>query len=305
MAARTFLVCLLFASIAHAGARDGDVQAVTDMGVELSSWFAAIPEKPKTIAVFSVALSDNLDANFAGIVESIIIAKLNAQGVRVSACYPCRAPRVEVKGEQIIVTKGIPDHQAMVDLASTMEVESFLTVKVTKTKFSILTHVTLVQVPSGTVISTGTFSIPSIDLSETSLLLMFSAGFHYQLSGKRRSGNPPTSIDIGILEQVGSSTKAGLDLGVMIAPGQKALIYATPELAWKIAVRTLSIVPMPSLRFGIGAVGSSVSFVGGFDFDVFLGRIFYLGAGTLSAVPFDGTRTMHFVGGHLGAAMGR
>ncbi len=296
-----------------ASTREGDIDAAHELGSEIAKWWEKMSEpKVRSMGVAPVKTSANLEANFGNIVESILVQNLTKEGqTRVVACPECKAPQIKVNRDRLIVTKGMPDQQARIDLAQKLEVESFLETNIVKTATSMTAQVSLIQASSGVVLAAEEFSTPNISLADTSMQLMFSLGIQYELNSPKKITTLPIApliIDLTLNDQVGDTARAGINLGVLVSSSSNALAYFMPSYGWKPRLGKSQFFLMPAVQAGLVYWNQSVGFSTGASLDFFLGKNFFVGGKGLAYLPlynFNLNKPGYFAGFHFGFALGR
>lgn len=333
-------IVLIFLSIVSSEALGAptsasDVEAAKSLSQEVGSWWAEMPDpKPKSITILSVRVSENLNSSFASLVESLILEQLIKKGPkddqsRVINCQECKNPQVEVKDDQLIVSKGVPDYETQISIAKKLEVEAFFKIDVVKTYFNMQFNVMVFNAGSSAVFAAKEFSIPNITIGDSSLQIKVSGGVHWEYLPKRSSHRFeefPISLNVMFLENLSASTKAGISFGAMLAAPHGHLGYIMPSLAWRINLGHSAISLSPSVQVGLGyrfitssqvakltLSGEKVTSLGsigataGLGLDVTLGHYFFFGINNLLFLPFKQTTNSElsiYPGLHIGFSFG-
>ncbi len=311
-----FLIGLLGAGLAHVShalPNESDIDAVNEAGEMLADWWKSqtIP-KPKSIAILSVNVSENLDVNFSKISETIILNSLAKDNItKVVLCHECRSPQITVKDDRLIITKGVPDRQTLIDIAKKLEVESFLSAEVVKTALTLKVQVNVVQVSTGTVVAAETFAVSNVSIGDSSFQFLLGGGIHYEITPLAIVPaylGVPIAGDISWLEQVGKYTKAGINAGGIFLGPSGNFGYIMPTIGWKIRLGRSAFAIYPSIQAGLGLRNYAVGISSGASIDILLGRFFFVGAKSVAFFPLHQAQIRKFSiypGFHFGVIFGR
>jgi len=288
------ILSCIFAFLSFAGKAQArpltetDVLAASLTAGELGLYIDNLEKKPNNVAVFDVRVNAPLDPNFAEVIEGEIVRVLrDTKSITVMNCFQCRVPRVEVRDDKLVVKKGMPDQESLAKFGKELSVDSFLMIDVYRTRFSLITQVTLLQAMDGTIIGTTQIKVPALEWSEAGMLIMADAG--PALAG---GGNPTTSsstpnynysIDLAILEEVGFG-KAGLVFGGVGGPSG-GLAYVTPTVAWRGRFGAFGISSLTSLGLGFGLSDNVGGIAARAAYTVLLGSFTVIGAEAVGMMP--------------------
>ena len=125
---------------------EADLLAGTLTADEIGTFFDKLEKKPTNVAVFDVKVNAPLDQSFAEALEGEIVRVLReSRTITIMNCFECRTPRMEVREDKLMVKKGMPDQASITQLGKQLGVDSFMMLEVFRTRFSLVTQVTLVQ----------------------------------------------------------------------------------------------------------------------------------------------------------------
>lgn len=281
------------------------------LGEEIAIWVNSHKNKINSIAVFVVRATPPLDSTFADVLETEVFKSIKKEaGVIANACRECKAPTVKVDGSQLVITRGLPDDQALQDISKRLGADALLTIQVGRTGTLVHAHATIYAAGSADVVGAESFRVPSIDISGagTQIVLMAAPGITIGGSDNPDESTPPISGNIMILEELGFG-KAGITTGAIITKENGNLAYLMPTIGWRGrlfggATQTLSSV---ALGYAVGKAKSGVLVRAAYD--LFVGTFTNIGLEAAYLVPvskrsdedaFDG-----FLGLHLGISFGR
>lgn len=300
-----------------------DIEAISLIGKQVTQWWNNLPkDKPSAISILSTNVSSNLDTNFGIISEDILLAALaRASNTKAVSCFECRTPRVIVKNERLIVTKGIPNSETFRNLARELELDAFLTVFVSKTPLFLKVLITAHKAPSGEIFASKEFSVSNVSLSDTSMQFRFVSGMLWDipLRQKRDPDSLPVIIDFSWIQSLGPYSRVGMSLGTFLLGQTGNLGYLRPSLGWNLQFGQSSIFLYPSISAGFGikmptmleevikkefSFGLSTSV----SLDLYLGHFVFFGPTLDFYLPFVARQIDQMIlypGFHLGIALGR
>lgn len=319
-----FIFCV---PMATAEIKERDLSAAKLMSIDLAKWWENLPEpRPKSVAIASVSISSDMDPVFSGAIESLVLRALSEkQGlVSVQACFECRTPRVHVKDDSLVVTKGIPNRATLLELGKAVATESFMEIEVTRNGDSLLTRVTVVKIPSGEIYASEVLTIPDSALKNGGFELIVKAGLRFELNSKPDypvSFPVPIGVDILVLDQITKSTKAGIALGATIFPTTGSFGYVMPTLAWRIQFGRTPLSLLPMIQGGIGIrEGLSnldvepkliqpvvIGATAGLGLDLYVSKNVFMGIDGIAFFPlhnFTANQIGLLAGFHVGTAFG-
>lgn len=324
-----FFILFIFFGLhsAQAEVRDRDISGVKLMSADLASWWKSLPEpRPASVSLAWVKVASDIDPALAPLAESVIISELSKiqEIVKVVACFECRTPRVNIKDDQLVVTKGIPDRATLLDLAKAVPTESFLEVDISRNGDSLLTAITLTHMPSGEVVGSELIRIPDSATVVRRFELNVRAGARFEInkiSGVKVVSPVPIFAEVMILDQITPSTKAGISAGAMIFPSSGSYGYAMPTLAWRIQLGRTAMSLMPLVQVGMGLregpanqIATATDFqlivIGGaaaVGLDFYITNNIFIGGAANGFFPlhnFEKNKMGLFGGAHLGVAFG-
>jgi|GEM_PF-3105970 len=269
---------------------EADFLAANLTAHELELWLASLQTKPNTIAIFQIKAEHPLDPSFADVIEGEIAKRIQqSRTVALLNCFECRTPRLEVREDKLVIKKGIPDQAAMTKIGKSMGVDSFLFVQVFRTRFSLVSQVSLLQASDGTMIGSEQITVPSLDWSEAGLQLILAGGLSTMSGGRSDSveGNH-SSLHFSALEEIGFG-KAGLIVGAGGGP-RGTINYVTPAIGWRGRFGTSGIYSLKSLGVGYGISNSAAGLALRLEYSVFLGTFATAGVNLLAFNPVGNER---------------
>ncbi len=296
---------LTFASSAFGKApEEAELVAMHYLGEQMASWIDGI--KPESLSIFAINLSGPLDPEHSRYFETELRKGLSDRGInKVQTCMECRNPYVTVKDDKVIVSAGVADAETLKRVAGKQPVQAFLIIDLYRTKLRMEAQGQLLDAQSGDMLGVERFSVPALNLSDSSaqILLTFGAGMVLPNSGPQDftpCGNA------SLLEEVGFA-KAGLTTGAVISSTLGTLIYVVPTISFRghFGNSGMSYALMPGLGYG---------FVGGFkgldtriSFEIFWGSWAVFGVEGNYVVSSGSTKPAipSYAGFHVGIAFGR
>lgn len=271
---------------------EGDLIAAADIAEDISNWIHGFKNPPKSIGIFSIKLPPSLDPSFANVFEAELVKYLQAGKTRVVNCPECRTPRLKVKGERILITKGAPDLSTFMELGNNLEVEAFLALEVDKTKLSMITHATVYEVASGKILGADAFKASDLDFVESAMQynLSFGPGFSFGKAANTNanpgSSSPPLVADFSVLEEL-SFGKGGFNVGSVFNAENNNYFYFLPTVGFRFRWGHSSLHSLITLGagYGTGSAGSGGSGAIGINF--YIGSFTFIGVKTTGIIPFN------------------
>jgi len=286
---------------------EAELSAAENLGDEIASWITHLDKAPESVALYTTHVNEPFEANYATLVDNGILTALVQRGIsKATTCPQCRTAQVEVKDDQVIISKGTPDMESIKAAGRKLPVASFLVVEIYRTAFAVIAQATLYANETGEVIAAQHFRVPALNFADSSVQVLITLGSGKQLYS---TGTPPsgltTSAHLALLEELGFG-KGGLALGTIIAP-KATLIYLDPTISFR-------------GRFGSYGLGWSLNLGGGYgflsdlrgitargSFEFFVGSLAVMGVEGTYFFPSNpgGSYLTGFVGFHIGIAFGR
>jgi len=308
--------CAIFAWAASAFARppeEAEFGAAAVIGEDIARWIKKLETEEKhidSVALFSVNANEPFDGTFSTIMETEIMKYLAQQGIhRVTTCAECKSAKVEIQGNEVVVTKGAADVESIKKAGKKLPADSLLVAEIYRTKLSLLAQATLYSNNDGSLLGAERFNVPALNFSDSSvqLLLTFGSGIPmYKGGGSSSTTGMTTSFNIQLAEELGFA-KGGLNLGMVAAPGN-SLIHLDPTLSFRGRYGHSSLGWSLNLGVGYGMLNSLKGPVGRFSYELFLGSWAVAGVdGVYFFAPGSATNgTLNGYGGlHIGIALGR
>lgn len=228
-------------------------------------------------------------------------------------CFECRTPRIEVREDKLVVKKGFPDQTTITQLGRQLGVDSFLFVEVYRTRFSLISQVTLLQASDGAVIGSTQVKMPALDWSEAGLQLTLALGPGFVSGGGQSGNSSDTGYNFGghfsAMEEVGFG-KAGLILGGVSGP-QGSLAYLIPSVAWRGRFGTSGIYSLTTIGAGFATSAGAGGLGLRADYTLMLGSFTVLGVDATTMLPIQNNSSgsvppLNFAGMFfIGFALGR
>lgn len=320
-----FLLSLFLCSpIAFADDSAADIDALTLIGEDVAYWWGKIPkEKPLSISVLHVGVNQKVNNDFGALTESVILASFASdKNTKAIACFECRRPDIVVKDDRLIITKGVPNQEALRILAKKLDLEAFATIILTKTVFSLRALVTVHLASTGEIFASKEFSVSNVAFFDASMQFLVASGLQWDIplsNAQYERTQVPLGIDFTWLQAVGKHTRVGLNAGTTLLARTGNLGYLTPRIAWKIQLGRSAFSLVPGVQTGFGfripstiedAIDTKFAFglVAGASLDLFLGQFFFIGATTNGFIPINLKNLEEVViypGFHIGMAVGR
>jgi hypothetical protein len=273
---------------------EADLLAGTLTAEEIGTFFEGLPKKPSNVAIFDIKVNPPLDQSFGEALEGEVVRVLrDSRVISIMNCFECRSPRMEVREDKLVVKKGTPDQASITQLGKQLGVDSFLILEVFRTRFSLVTQVTLMQASDGAILGTKQIRIPALDWSDAGLQILIGVGPSIVSGGTPAASNAQNYSlggHIAALEEVGFG-KAGLLVGGVGGPSG-GFGYVTPTVAWRGRWGSTGIYSLKEFGAGFGVSDS----VGGVALRVSYALM--LGSFTMFGVDFAGMVPMSSAGSH-------
>lgn len=260
MLMRIVIFCFI-ASTGHAVTSASDVAALNSISNKVSEWwYRSIPDpKPTSITALPVSTSSNLHSSFANIAESNILNQIvRRTGISYIECQQCKAPRVTVKDEKLLVTKGAPDNKMLLEIAKDLEVDAFLKIHVEKTFNSMRVIISVIRAGTNEVIAAESFVEGNITAGDSGLIIGFSAigSFEfvpdYKLGLKNWDKSVPFGGEMFWHEKLGSGMRAGINAGALVGGLNGVFAYITTAIGARINIGQSPLALSPLLHIGLG-----------------------------------------------------
>lgn len=312
-----FALVLMFcmpAAVAQASPSESELQAAVILGTDVGIWFEALPNRPRSVGIFSVRISAPLDPEYSTIIEAEVVKNMRqaAPQTQILSCLECRTPQVKVVGDRLTITKGSPNLESMQELAKKTGAETFLALDVFRTRLSVQVQATIYQASSAEIITTEQFKIPALNLNDASMQISLMAGPGLPFGG-RELGSGESAEALGanfmILEELGFG-KGGLNIGAVFAGGQGQMFYAVPTLGWRGRFGSSAVHTLFDVGLGYGfANDSAKGIAASLGYAVFLGSITSIGLRSALLLPLSAPNTAQpLLGGvtlQIGLSLGR
>lgn len=260
------------------------------ISLRFAKWIKTIPRMPKSMGIFSIQLDETLPEKYREVLEAELASALRKdKNFKLFFCYECQSPQLELKGDQILITKGVSEAKTFKDYAEKYDVESFALIRIVETALNTAAAVTLVDGATGKVIDSTVIRAPSAKLGNAAVHFMTQIG-----GGVALGGDPNTdsqfggSFELTMLESLNAFKKFGYSLGVVYGK-RRTFGYIAPTYAWK---RQKSGLNHSLVEFGIGP-GFATDGLSGlglkFNYDYFIGSLFGIGGGIKAFAPIVNT----------------
>jgi hypothetical protein len=269
---------------------ESEFNAATLSAEEVALFFEKLEKKPSNVAIFDVKVNHPLDPSFAEAVEGEVVRVLKeSKAISLINCSECRAARLEVRNDKLVIRKGITDQATMKDLAKELGVDSFLRLEIFRTRFTLITQITLQQASDGQILGSHQIKIPALDWSDAGMLVLLSVGPSVVSGGTGdaggSSGNFHFGAHVGVLEEVGFG-KAGLIVGGAGGPSG-GLGYVVPTLGWRGRFGSYGVYSLRSLGIGFGYSDDTGGIALRGSYNVMLGTFTTVGVDAVALVPLQ------------------
>lgn len=307
------LVFLILSHNSFAATSEGDIIAGELSAQDVAAWLSTVPKKPKKIGIFNVQVSSNMETSFATYFEAQMVkSSLENKNFNLISCSECRTPKVMIRGDSLVVSRGSPDKDTFIHLGKQEEVGAFLTIEISKTQLSLFATAILYQTSDGQILASETFKNPDLDFSESATQFMFGFGPGVAIGGKddlvlndNESAAPRMGADLHLMSEVGFG-KAGINLGGVFNGRNKGrLYYLIPTLGWRGRFGGSGISTLKTLGIGY-AVGLQTSGISpSIGYYVFLGSYVSVGLkGTFLIPLYKGKAGQDNMDGFMGFEIG-
>lgn len=312
VASTVISLILLSSSMARGSALgESNLQAATILAEDTISWIDQLTDKPASVALFQVRATSPVSQEYAQLIESELLrASKKASSVAFTSCLECRVPQVKVDGDNLVITKGMPDPETVKSLGVKTGAKSFLVLDLFRTNYSVYAEATLINARNAEVISVNQIRVPAFEIGESSLLFMLHGGIGRILGPTVGGLSIPYSINISALEELGFG-KGGLTLGGIFAGQNGNLGYAVPTLGLRTQFGATPVHALASIGAGFGYAGSKAGAALRASYDLFLGSFTSLGVDAAYLIPVSGlvsgtsSALNGYIGLHLGVSIGR
>ena len=290
---------------------EAEFTAATLTAEEVGLFFERLDKKPSNVAIFNVKINHPLDPSFAEAVEGEVVRVLkDSKAISLLNCSECRSARLEVRNDKLVIRKGITDQATMKDLAKDLAVDSFLTLEVYRTRFTLITQVTLQQASDGQILGSQQIKIPALDWSDAGMLVLMSLGPSLVSGGidqAKDKGNFHFGAHVSVLEEVGFG-KAGITAGGAGGP-RGGLGYILPTLGWRGRFGSYGVYSLKSIGVGFGYSDSSGGIALRGSYNLMLGTFTSVGIDAVGLVPIQretGRNPLNFAATlFIGISLGR
>ncbi len=292
---------------------EAEFSAAAGIGEDIAHWIKKLEttdHKIDSVALFSVNANEPFDGTFSTIIETEIMKYLARQGIhKVSACAECKTAQVQIKGNEVVVTKGAADIEAVKKAGKKLPVDTLLVAEIYRTKLNLLAQATLYSNTDGSLVGAERFQVPALNFSDSSvqLLITFGSGIP-MFKGGAASGAATltTSVNIQLAEELGFA-KGGLNLGMVSATGN-TLIHLDPTLSFRGRFGNSSLGWSLNVGLGYGMLASLKGPTARLSYELFLGSwavagfdgVYFFSPSTATAGSLSG-----YGGLHVGLALGR
>lgn len=292
---------------------EAEVLAAEITSERIASWIAEMPNRPGSIAIFAIKPTAPLTAAYSALLEAELTRAIKKQNsVTLSVCLECRAPQIKAEGDNLVITKGMPDAEAMRDLSKKSGAQAFLMLSLFRTPFAVVSEVTLHKAETAEILAVEQFRVPAFELGNASLLLMLEGGVGRLIGAHpvKNSDTIPFTLGFTALEELGFG-KGGLAVGGVFAGEDGNLGYIAPTIGMRSRFGATPVTSLTSFGAGFGYTGEKAGVALRGTFNVFIGTFTVLGIDAVYLVPVSGlvetakpTLSGYF-GVHLGIALGR
>lgn len=309
----SFAVATLFVQSAHAASpTEAEILAASITAEDIAHWLEGLSGKPGTIGIYAIRASSPLDQEYGSLLESQVTKEIQSKNIaKIMSCLECRSTQAKVVGDKIVVSKGMADLDTLRDMGKEAGVESFLTINVFRTQYSVISEATLYQVSSGDVIANENFKVPAFELTASAMQLMLVVGPGRVLGPTQiNDDSVPFTVNAIALEELGFG-KGGLAVGGIFGHSAGKMGYIMPVIGKRSRLGATSLSTLASLGagFGLTSTKGGVAFRG--SYDLFIGTFTVIGLQAAYLVPVNGVKSGSgdslngFIGLHLGLALGR
>ncbi len=268
-------------------ATEGEFMAMKNLGQEVGRWINELKPAPASLSVFSIDMTAPLEEHLKPILLADLTHEITeGKTTKVYHCEECLAPRVQVEGDRIVVTRGAPDQKELIELGKKTGAESFLSLVVYRTAFSIMAQATLIGPNNGEMIAAESFRIPNLDFRDAATQIMIGTGaaFSFAGNGDGEGGSFPLNFNLAIMEEIAPG-KGGLVIGGFSGFTRNNPIYVMPSIALRNRFKGSRIYGLTHFDAGYGFSSDSKGVMFGIGHYVFLSSFSFIHAGLLGLIP--------------------
>lgn len=235
---------------------EAEILAATIMAEEVSQWILKLEKRPNSIGIFEVRVGEPLGSEYATLVESTLMSQFsNKNEVKLISCIECRLPQVAVKGDKLVVTRGMPDANAIQEFGKSSQMESVLNIEIMRTKFNVIGLFTLYQANNAQIVASKVFKVPALDFGDAAFQIMFTGGTGIPLGGKESGPKDPSPFYLGgtlsLLEEIGMG-KGGIAIGGNFSALKGNLLYVLPTLGFRSRMGATGLYSLTTVGLGYG-----------------------------------------------------
>ncbi len=293
-------------------AEEAEFIAAAVIGEDIAHWIRKLEKDEKkidSVALFSVTANEPFDPTFSTILETEIMKYLVHEGItKVTTCAECKTAQVIIQGNDVVVTKGAADVEAVKRAGKKLAADSLLVAEIYRTKLSLLAQTTLYSNSDGSLLGAERFQVSALNFSDTSvqLLVTFGSGIPMYKKAASATTGLTTSLNIQLAEELGFA-KGGLNFGIVSATGN-TLIHIDPTLSFRGRFGHSALGWSVNIGLGYGMLGSLKGPTARLSYELFLGSwavagldgVYFFSPSTASTDSIVG-----FGGLHVGLALGR
>ncbi len=230
-----YLLFLFLSPMALAAPNKSDTYffAAASLGKDMADWIVELqPAAPTSLAVVDIRFEPPLNQDFGIMLETAFMERLkeNSQ-IRALSCFQCRSARATVIGDQVSITRGIPNIEELKKIAQSMGVESYLILDTRRSATSTIVSAQLFS-GAGPLIASRNFSEQTLDIDGGSAMFGLVATVGMGIGGKEKEEQDPSgAADVFLLQELGDGRKGGIVVGGFAGNGGGAG-YALPTLGW-------------------------------------------------------------------------
>lgn len=292
---------------------EAEFGAAAVIGEDIARWIRQLETEDKkidSVALFSVNANEPFDGTFSTIIETEIMKYLARQGIhKVTTCAECKSAQVQIQGNDVVITKGAADVEAVKRAGKKLPADSLLVAEIYRTKLNLLAQATLYSNTDGSLMGAERFQVPALNFSDSSvqLLVTFGSGIPMFKGGSSSATSGlTTSLNIQLAEELGFA-KGGLNLGMVSAPGN-TFIHLDPTLSFRGRFGNSSLGWSLNIGVGYGMLAELKGPTVRLSYEMFLGSwavagldgVYFFSPSTASTTSLSG-----YGGLHVGLALGR
>lgn len=247
--------------------------AVESNADRLAAWVLENQYKIKSLAIFNVQVSHDLDKSNADFFEARFLETLRKDpSLKIVSCRECRSPQIRVAGDQLVIERGGPEKETIQKLAQKYGVQSFIEVYLRKTSTSIVLSAKVFDGNGLEIIDGITLSGAHYEVNDSAFNLIFNIGSGIGVGGD--DDEPPTPFlgEISFVETFDSSHKFGFSVGGG-SVNRRYLAYVAPSMFWKTGQKT-NFNKIWGVGVGVGATDDAWGVLLKGSFDMFYGNLF-------------------------------